>query len=38
VCKETGQEIPVIDDSPDMEGLQLSFDAGEGRLFLISTP
>ncbi len=35
VSKETGQEIPVIDDSPDMAGLQLSFDAGEGRLFLI---
>lgn len=35
VCKETGKEIPVIDDSPDMAGLQLSLDAGEGRLFLL---
>jgi len=35
ICKKTGSEIPVIDDSPDMDGLQLSFDAGEGRLFLL---
>ena len=35
VSKETGQEVPVHDDSPDMEGLQLSFDAGDGRLFLL---
>jgi hypothetical protein len=34
VCKQTGAEIAVIDDSPDMDGLQLSLDAGEGRLFL----
>jgi hypothetical protein len=34
VSKETGREMPVIDDSPDMPGLQLSFDSGEGRLFL----
>jgi len=35
VSKKNGQEAPVIDDSPDMPGLQLSFDAGEGRLFLL---
>jgi len=35
VCKETGKEIPVLDDSPAMEGLQISLDAGEGRLFLL---
>lgn len=35
VCKKTGKEIPVIDDSPDMDGLQLSFDSGDGRLFLL---
>ena len=35
VSKKTGQETPVLDDSPDMPGLQLSFDAGEGRLFLM---
>jgi len=35
VCKKTGNEIAVMDDSPDMDGLQLSLDAGEGRLFLL---
>ncbi len=31
----TGREVPVRDDSPDMEGLQVSLDAGGGRLFLL---
>ena len=31
----TGKEIPVRDDSPDMPGLQVSLDAGGGRLFLL---
>jgi hypothetical protein len=35
VSKTTGKESQVEDDSPDMPGLQLSFDAGEGRLFLL---
>jgi hypothetical protein len=35
VSPETGEEAPVLDDSPAMEGLQLSLDAGEGRLFLL---
>ncbi|MBM3476295.1 MAG: hypothetical protein FJX75_23735 [Armatimonadetes bacterium] len=35
VSQETGEETPVIDDSPAMEGLQLSLDAGQGRLFLL---
>jgi hypothetical protein len=35
ICPETGAEIPVVDDSPDMPGLQLSLDAGGGRLFLL---
>jgi len=35
VCKATGEEIPIIDDSPDMEGLQISLDSGDGRLFLL---
>ncbi len=35
VCKETGREIPIVDDSPAMEGLQVSLDSGEGRLFLL---
>ncbi|HOA72207.1 MAG TPA: hypothetical protein PL151_06495 [Phycisphaerae bacterium] len=33
---QTGEEVPLRDDSPDMPGLQLSLDAGEGRLFLVS--
>ena len=35
ISPETGEQIPVLDDSPDMEGLQLSLDAGSGRLFLL---
>jgi hypothetical protein len=35
VDKWSGKEAPVVDDSPDMDGLQLSLDAGEGRLFLL---
>jgi len=35
VDKGTGKEVPVIDDSPDMDGLQISLDSGEGRLFLL---
>lgn len=30
-----GKEKPVRDDSPDMPGLQISLDSGEGRLFLL---
>ena len=35
VDKGSGEQVPVIDDSPDMDGLQISLDAGEGRLFLL---
>jgi hypothetical protein len=35
VCRETGEEIPIVDDSPAMEGLQISLDSGDGRLFLL---
>ncbi len=35
VCKKTGEEIAAVDDSPAMEGLQISLDSGEGRLFLL---
>ncbi len=35
VCKTTGKEALVVDDSPAMEGLQISLDSGEGRLFLL---
>ena len=31
----TGKELPVVDASPDMPGLQIPLDAGEGRLFLL---
>ena len=30
-----GKEKPVRDDSPEMPGLQIGLDAGEGRLFLL---
>lgn len=36
VDKTTGKEIPLKDDSPNLPGLQLSLDAGDGRLFLCS--
>ncbi len=36
ISKETGEEIPVLDDSPAMEGLQISLDSGDGRLFILS--
>ncbi len=36
--QDTGSVEPVLDDSPGIEGLQLSFDSGEGRLFLLSAP
>jgi hypothetical protein len=35
ISPATGQETPLVDDSPDMPGLQLSLDAGAGRLFLL---
>ena len=35
VDQQTGQAVPVYDDSPEMPGLQVSLDASEGRLFLL---
>ena len=35
VDKYTGEQHPVIDDSPLMDGLQVSLGAGDGRLFLL---
>jgi hypothetical protein len=35
VDKYTGEQHPVIDDSPLMEGIQISLGAGDGRLFLL---
>ncbi|MGZ5566143.1 MAG: hypothetical protein ACXWKG_03935 [Limisphaerales bacterium] len=35
VSKTTGQLEPVVDDSPELKGLQVSFGAGDGRLFVL---
>jgi hypothetical protein len=35
VDQQTGRVVPIYDDSPNMEGLQVSLDAGAGRLFLL---
>ena len=35
VDPKTGKIAGVVDDSPDLPGLQVSLDAGEGRLFLL---
>jgi hypothetical protein len=35
VSPRTGQAAPVVDDSPDMPGLQISLDAADARLFLL---
>jgi hypothetical protein len=35
LSKETGQLTPLVDDSPEIPGLQVSFGAGDGRLFLL---
>lgn len=32
---KTGEEVPVLDDSPNMDGLQVSLGAGDARLFLL---
>ena len=33
--QQTGKIVAVHDDSPEMPGLQISLDAGEGRLFVL---
>ncbi len=38
VSREDGSAMPVIDDSPELPGLQLSFGAGDARLFLLNPP
>lgn len=38
VDKATGRLEPVVDDSPELPGLQLSFGPGDGRLFLMPSP
>ena len=35
VSKLTGKTAPAIDDSPELKGFQLSFGAGDARLFLL---
>jgi hypothetical protein len=35
VSKVTGNLSPVVDDSPELKGLQLSFGPGDARLFLL---
>jgi hypothetical protein len=35
VSQKDGAIAPVLDDSPDMPGLQISLDSGEGRLFIL---
>ena len=35
VNQQTGREVPVLDESPEIDGLQVSLDGGEGRLFLL---
>ena len=35
VSQKDGTLAPVADDSPDMPGLQISLDSGEGRLFVL---
>ena len=38
VSKDGGSEVVPVDDSPAMEGMQVSLDSGEGRLFLVRRP
>jgi hypothetical protein len=35
IDKTSGREIPAVDDSPELPGLQLSFGPGDARLFLL---
>lgn len=37
IDQDTSEPRAVIDDSPAMEGLQISLDAGAGRLFIIQS-
>jgi len=38
VSKATGKAAPVTDDSPELKGIQISFGAGDARLFLLPPP
>ncbi len=35
ISKTTGEALPVVDDSPELKGLQISLGAGDARLFLL---
>ncbi|MFO1460088.1 MAG: hypothetical protein U1G08_11840 [Verrucomicrobiota bacterium] len=35
ISKDSGHAAPVVDDSPELPGLQLSFGPGDGRLFVL---
>ena len=35
ISREDGREHPVMDDSPELPGIQLSLGAGDARLFLL---
>jgi hypothetical protein len=35
IDKATGKPVPLYDESPDTPGMQISFDAGDARLFVI---
>jgi hypothetical protein len=35
IRREDGREHPVMDDSPELPGIQLSLGAGDARLFLL---
>jgi hypothetical protein len=37
VSKTTGEIAPVVDDSPELKGLQISFGPGDARLFIVPT-
>ena len=38
VSGHSGGLVPVLDDAPDIPGLQLRFEPGEGRLFVAQLP
>ena len=35
LSRDDGREHPLMDDSPELPGIQLSLGAGDARLFLL---
>ena len=35
ISKTDGKAYPIVDDSPELKGLQISLGAGDGRLFVV---